>query len=53
MAISHSEAPTSLWFVTGFWPVFAIILLMLLVSIVPAYLLLKRNAFEPSNWGSR
>ena len=32
---------------------FAIILLMLLVSIVPAYLLLKRNAFEPSNWGSR
>jgi ABC-2 type transport system permease protein len=30
-----------------------IILCMILISILPAYLLLKRNAFVPDNWGSR
>lgn len=32
---------------------FVIIVLMMLISIVSAYLLLKRNAFEPANWGNR
>ncbi len=32
---------------------FAIILLMLVLAFAPAYMLLKQNAFEPANWGSR
>lgn len=32
---------------------FAIIVLMIIIAIVPAYVLLKRNAFEPANWGNR
>jgi ABC-2 type transport system permease protein len=32
---------------------FAIIILMIIIAIVPAYLLLKRNAFVPANWGNR
>jgi ABC-2 type transport system permease protein len=32
---------------------FVIILLMLLLALIPAYMLLKRNAFEPANWGNR
>ncbi|VWX36591.1 ABC-2 type transport system permease protein [Limnobacter sp. 130] len=32
---------------------FLIIAFMTVIAIVPAYLLLKRNAFEPANWGNR
>ncbi|MEW6203755.1 MAG: ABC transporter permease [Pseudomonadota bacterium] len=32
---------------------FLVIGLMTVLAIVPAYVLLKRNAFEPANWGSR
>lgn len=32
---------------------FLIIAFMTVIAIVPAYVLLKRNAFEPANWGNR